>query len=139
MLWSVPGARCISVILAAALMSVSCTSIRLVRPSDIEGSLKQGDTVKILTKDGRDLELKIVTIAPEAIVGTPISSVGTAEAAEAKERRVEFTDIERIEKREINAAKTAGLVAGIVAVVAVVLLMVAAVAAAGQAALASQI
>ncbi len=125
MLWTLPGARCISVILVAALVSVSCTSLRLVRPSDIEGSLKQGDTVKIVTKDGRTPEFEIVSITPDTILG--------------KDQRVDIADITRMEKREIDTGKTAGLVAGIVAGVLAIILMMAAAAAAGQAALASQI
>ncbi len=132
--------RSLSLVLISALMIVSCTSFKVIKPDDIQAGLKAGDTVKIVTKDGRDLELKIETVTPEALVGTPVSSVGTAEAGEVKDQRVEFSEIAKLEKREVSTGKTVGLVAGIVAAVAlVVLLMVAAAVAAGQAALASQI
>ena len=140
MKWAGLRTRSISALLICAVMLVSCTSFRVVKPDDMPGGLKPGDTVKIVTKDGRDVELKIVTITPEALVGTPVSSVGTAEASEVKDQRVEFGEIAKLEKREISAGKTAGLVAGIVAAVALaLLLMVAAATAAAQASLASQI
>jgi hypothetical protein len=95
----------------------------VVKPDDVRAGLRAGDTVKIVTKDGRDLELKIVTVTPEAIVGTPVSSVSTAEAGEVKDQRVEFSEIAKLEKREISTGKTVGLVAGILAAVAVFVLI----------------
>lgn len=140
MKWTGLRTRSISAVLLSALMMVSCTSFKVVKPDDIQAGLKAGDTVKIVTKDGRDLELKILTTTPEALVGTPVSSVGTAEASDVKDQRVEFSEIAKLEKREISPGKTVGLVAGIVASVALFLVLMAAViAAAGQAALASQI
>ena len=125
--------RSLSLVLISALMMVSCTSFKVVKPDDLQGGLKAGDTVKIVTKDGRELELKIVTITPEALVGTPVSSVGTAEASEMKDQRVEFSEIAKLEKREISAGKTVGLVAGILAAVAVFVLISIAVAVASLA------
>ncbi len=87
--------RSLSLVLISALMMVSCTSFKVVKPDDIQAGLKAGDTVKIITKDGRTLELTIVTITPEALVGD--------------DQRVEFADIRRLEKREISAATTAGV------------------------------
>ena len=115
--------RSLSLVLISALMMVSCTSFKVVKPDDLQGGLKAGDTVKIVTKDGRDMELKIVTITPEALVGTPVSSVGAAEASEVKDQRVEFSEIAKLEKREISTGKTVGLVAGILAAVAVFVLI----------------
>ncbi len=115
--------RSLSLVLISALMMVSCTSFKVIKPDDIQAGLRAGDTVKIVTKDGRDLELKIVTVTPEAIVGTPVSSVSTAEAGEVKEQRVEFADIAKLERREISAGKTVGLVAGILAAVAAFVLI----------------
>lgn len=115
MKWVGPRTRSISVVLICAVVLVSCTSMRVVRPDELQTGLKAGDTVKIITKDGRTLELTIVTITPEALVG--------------QDQRVEFADIGRLEKREISTGKTVGLVAGIAAVVALVLLVAAAAAA----------
>ncbi len=47
-----------------------------------------------------------MTITPKAIVGTPVSNLGTAEASAVKDRRVELDEITRVEKREIDAGKT---------------------------------
>ncbi len=115
--------RCMSTLLVAALMLVSCTSFKVIKPDDIQAGLKAGDTVKIVTKDGRDLELKIVTVTSEALVGTPVSSVGTAEAGGVKDQRVEFSEIAKLEKREISPGKTVGLVALILAGVAAFVLI----------------
>jgi len=123
MKWTGVRTRSISVVLICAVMLVACTSFKVVKPADIQAGLKAGDTVKIVTKDGKDLELKIVTITPEAIVGTPLSSVATAEAGEVKEQRVEFADIAKLERREISPGKTVGLVAGILAAVAAFVLI----------------
>lgn len=102
MYWTVQGARVVSIILIAALMLMSCTSVKTVRPADIPSSLKEGDTVKVVTNDGTEREFKIVTVTPEAIVG--------------EDQRIEFADIMRVEKREIDAGKTAALGAGVLAV-----------------------
>ena len=118
--------RSLSLVLISALMMVSCTSFKVIKPDDLQAGLKAGDTVKIVTKDGRDMELKIVTITPEALVGSPVSSVGTAEAGEVKDQRVEFSEIAKLEKRDFSAGKTVGLVAGILAAVAVFVLLLAA-------------
>lgn len=133
MKWTGLRTRSISAVLISALMMVSCTSFKVIKPDDIQAGLKAGDSVKIVTKDGKDLELKIVTITPEAIVGTPVSSVSTAEAGEVKEQRVEFADIAKLERREISPGKTVGLVAGVLAAVAAFVLISIAVAVLGLA------
>ncbi len=52
-------------------------------PSDIQSTLNTGDTVKITTKDNREVELKVVEVNSEAIVGeneaTPYSNIQALE------------------------------------------------------------
>ena len=124
MTWVGLRTRSISALLIFAMMLGSCTSFKMVKPEDMPDGLKPGDTVKIVTKDGRDMELKIVTLTPEGLVGTPVSSVGTAEASEVKEQRVEFVEIAKLEKREFSLAKTVGL--GVVILAALFLVLIAA-------------
>ncbi len=54
-----------------ALIVTSCAYYTGVRsnPTDIQSTLNTGDTVKITTKDNREVELKVVEVNSEAIVG----------------------------------------------------------------------
>ncbi len=110
MKWTGLRTRSISVVLICAVMLVSCTSFKVVKPDDFQAGLKAGDTVKIITKDGRTLELTIVTITPEALVG--------------QDQRVEFADIGRLEKREISTGKTVALAAGLLALATLIGLLI---------------
>jgi len=78
------------------LIATSMLTMRLIRPSEMQASLKEGDAVKVVTKDGRVLEFEIVTITPDAIVG--------------KDQRVEIKDIATIEKREASLGRTFGMI-----------------------------
>ena len=126
MTWVGLRTRSISALLICAIMLGSCTYFKMVKPEDMPDGLKPGDTVKIVTKDGRDVEFKIVTITPEGLVGTPVSSVGTAEASEVKGQRVEFVEIAKLGKREFSLAKTVGLGVAILAALFLVLIAAAA-------------
>lgn len=103
--------RGMAVVLTVALLFTSCTSYsRSVNLTEnLYNGLKPGDTVRVTTKTGRTVELKITTIDAEAIVGT--------------EQRIPLSEVATIEKQEISTAKTIGLVAllaliaGIIAVV----------------------
>src|SRR5262249_15462819 len=89
--------RLISLVLVASLMSMSCTSWKPVHVPVLETQLKEGDTVRIVTIDGRQLEFTISGI--------------TSEAIEGENQRVLLKDITTVEKQEVSAgAKTAGLV-----------------------------
>ena len=110
--------RCLALGLVAALLSASCTSFRLVKSDDITGSLKAGDTVKVLTRDGRERELEVSSVEVDAIVG--------------KSERVVLADVALVERREIHAGKTVGLVLGVLGAALVVFVIVA-LAAAGPA------
>jgi hypothetical protein len=93
----------------------SCVSLRPIRSDEVQTSLKAGDTVSIVTRDGRKAEFEIVAVTPEAIVG--------------KDQRVELADIAELQKREISFGKTAGLVGIIVGFVALMALVAVAMAA----------
>lgn len=95
--------------LLAILMLISCTSLRPVRSDEVHTTLKAGDTVQIVTKDGTQTTFEIVAVTTEAIVG--------------RDHRIAFTDIAELQKREISAGKTAGLVAAILAGAALLALM----------------
>lgn len=107
--WTLQQARCISAALLAAWILVSCTSLRPVRSDEVQRSLKAGDTVSVVTKDGRQAEFEIVAVTAEAIVG--------------KDQWIELADIAELQKREISAGKTAGLVGAVLGVVALVALL----------------
>ena len=103
----------------AALLLTSCanaTTLRLIRPSEIHTSVKEGDSVRVVTKDAQVLEFEIVTVTPDAIVG--------------RDQRVEIGNIATIEKREVSVGKAIGAmvlgglfaVKGILAVVGLFLL-----------------
>jgi hypothetical protein len=81
-------------------MLVSCTSYRVIKlPNNVQEMLQKGDTVKITTKDGRELKFKITNVTTEAII--------------SENQRVLFSEIARVEKRQISAGKTAALGGGI--------------------------
>jgi len=66
--------KSVSIVLINSLIVVllaSCASkYEGVSPIDnIQSTLETGDTVRIVTKDGRDLEFKITAVTSEAIVG----------------------------------------------------------------------
>lgn len=106
------------------LLVSSCTSLKVVRISDkITSDIHEGDRVTIVTKDGRDVEFKVVSVTSEGVTGDT-------------QQVIYFSDIATLEKRELSVAKTAGLTGGIV-LGAVALLFIAAVVVAAGAMLAS--
>lgn len=109
--------RCMLAALVAGWMLVSCTSLKPVRSDQVHSSLKAGDTVQIVNKDGTQTTFEIVAVTSDAIVG--------------RDRRIAFSDIAELQKREVDAGKTAGLVAAILGFVAILALPVIAFAALG--------
>ncbi len=97
-------------VLLAALLSASCTTFAPVKRGDLPSGLKAGDTVRVLTRDGREQQFEIIRVEPDAIVG-------------ARER-VELADVALLEKREIHVAKTVGLTLAIVGAAAFVTLII---------------
>jgi hypothetical protein len=103
-------ARCPLAAVLAISVLVSCTSLRPIRSDQVQTSLKAGDTVSIVTRDGRATELKIVAVTGEAIIGT--------------DQRIALDDIVELQKREIHIGKTLGLVGAIVGAAVLVGLLV---------------
>ncbi len=111
-------------VLIMCLLVSSCTSLKVVQISDkITSDIHEGDRVTIVTKDGRDVEFKVVSVTSEGVTGDT-------------QQVIYFSDIATLEKRELSVAKTAGLTGGIV-LGAVALLFIAAVVVAAGAMLAS--
>jgi hypothetical protein len=79
-----------------------------VRSDEVHTSLKAGDTVQIVTRDGKTTTFEIVAVTMEAIVG--------------QDHRIAFVDIAELQKREVDAGKTVGMVAAILGVIALIAL-----------------
>ena len=87
----------VSIVLINALVALilaSCASYHyeVITPPDNRFQIEPGDTVRIVTKDGQDLEFKILTISSEAMAG--------------EGRRVLFSEIATLEKRVRESAST---------------------------------
>ena len=94
--------KLLSMVLVTTLMSVSCTSYKAVQVPILESHLKEGDTVRVVTTDNRDVRFKITNLTPDAIDG--------------ENQHILLKDIVTLEKQQISAAKTSGLVGGILVV-----------------------
>ena len=99
-----------SVVLIICLLLTSCTSYKVVQiPDNIESEIHEGDIVKIVTKDGRDLEFKVVSVTSEGVIGE-------------NQQVIRFSDVAKLEKREVSAIKTAGLIVlGLAALLGIIL------------------
>jgi hypothetical protein len=89
---------------------------------NVTSDIHEGDRVKIVTKDGRDVEFKVVSVTSEGVTGD-------------NQQVIRFSDVAKLEKTEVSVLKTAGLTGGIVLGLAALFLIV--VAAAAVAALSS--
>ncbi len=97
-----PGQTLTSAVLVMCLLVSSCTSLKVVQMSDnITSDIHEGDRVKIVTKDGRDVEFKVVSVTSEGITGD-------------NQQVIRFSDVAKLEKAELSVVKTAGLAGGIV-------------------------
>jgi len=97
-----PGQTLTSAVLILCLLVSSCTSLKVVQISDnITSDIHEGDRVKIVTKDGRDVEFKIVSVTSEGVTGD-------------NQQVIRFSDVAKLEKAEVSVLKTAGLAGGIV-------------------------
>jgi glucose dehydrogenase len=110
---TIPGQTPTSIVLVMCLLLASCTSYTVVQiPDNIESEIHEGDTVKIVTKDGRDLEFKVVSVTSEGVIGE-------------NQQVIRFSDVAKLEKQEVSATKTAGLIVVGLAALFVILLVVA--------------
>jgi len=110
------GQTLTSAVLIMCLLVSSCTSFKVVQISDnVTSDIHEGDRVKIVTKDGRDVEFKVVSVTSEGVTGD-------------NQQVLRFSDVAKLEKAEVSVLKTAGLAGGIVlGLVGLVILGVAAV------------
>lgn len=109
------GQTLTSAVLIMCLLVSSCTSYRVVQISDtISSDIHEGDRVKIVTKDGRDVAFKVVSVTSEGVTGD-------------NQQVIRFSDMAKLEKEEVRAAKTAGLTTGdiVLGLVGVVLIFAA--------------
>ena len=96
------GQTLTSAVLIMCLLVSSCTSLKVVQISDnITSDIHEGDRVKIVTKDGRDVEFKVVSVTSEAVTGD-------------NQQVIRFSDVAKLEKEEVSVLKTAGLTGGMV-------------------------
>jgi len=96
------GQRLTSAVLIMCLLVSSCTSFKVVQISDnVTSDIHEGDRVKIVTKDGRDVEFKVVSVTSEGVTGD-------------NQQVIRFSDVAKLEKEEVSVLKTAGLTGGIV-------------------------
>ncbi len=110
------GQTLTSAVLIMCLLVSSCTSLKVVQISDnITSDIHAGDRVKIVTKDGRDVEFKVVSVTSEGVTGD-------------NQQVIRFSDVAKLEKEEVSVLKTAGLAGAIVLGLFAVLFIIAAVA-----------
>jgi len=87
-----------SVVLVICLLVASCTSYKVVQiPDNIGSDIHEGDIVKIVTRDGRDLEFKVVSVTSEGVIGE-------------NQQVIRFSDVAKLEKQEVSATKTVGVI-----------------------------
>jgi len=89
--------------LIVAMIATSCASYVKVHPEriNIQSVLKQGDTVKIVTKDNREIEFIVVEVSDEAIIG--------------ENETVLFTDISKLEEMSVSAGENVLIIIGFTA------------------------
>jgi len=87
------GKRLLLVFIISNFITASCASYVKVHPEpvNIQSILKQGDTVKIVTKDNREIEFVVVEVSDEAIIG--------------ENETVLFTDISKLEEMSVSAGE----------------------------------
>ena len=91
------GPTLTSAVLIMCLLVSSCTSYKAVHIFDIH----EGDRVKIVTKDGRDVEFKVVSVTSVGVTGD-------------NQQVIRFSNVAKLEKEKVSVLKTAGLAGGIV-------------------------
>lgn len=95
-MWKTSGPMVlITALIVVVLASCASYSYEVVRPYDNRWQhiLEPGDTVMIVTKDGRDLTFEINTITGEAVTGRHFWAFG------GKEKRVLFSEIATLKRR----------------------------------------
>jgi hypothetical protein len=93
-----PLGKALTVFVMLAFILASCTSYKLInrQPEALHTELDIGDSVKIVTKDGRHLQFQIVEIRADSLF--------------SEQHQIAFGEIVKIEKQKVDAAKTTGAV-----------------------------
>jgi len=88
-------------LLILAIIATSCASYVKVHPEpkNIQSVVKKGDTVKIVSKDNKEIEFIVVEVSDEAIIG--------------ENEKVLFTDITKLEEMTVSAGKNVLIIIGI--------------------------
>ena len=99
-----------SVVLVICLLVASCTSYKEAQiPDNIASDIHEGDKVRIVTKDGRDLTFNVVSVTSQSVIGENEQVIG-------------FSDVATLEKQEVSVTKTTGvIVLGLAAVLGIIL------------------
>lgn len=101
----------IGLVALAYLVSTACANYHVLKTQQpsLRDNLKEGDIVRVVTNDGSALQLKILEITDEAIIGDDQGLLAR------NKRTIPINEISNLEKKQISAGKTAGLITGIVA------------------------
>ncbi len=101
-MWKTSVAMVLINALIVVLLTSCASKYEVVRPYDkwFQNPLESGDTVRIVIKDGRDLEFTIEAVTSEEIVGDG--------------QRVLFSDIAKLEERELGDTQEDGSTASTV-------------------------
>ncbi|MFQ6021788.1 MAG: hypothetical protein ACE5NW_03615 [Acidiferrobacterales bacterium] len=96
------------VVLITVLLLTACASFQVIEPraEAAQSKIKTGDTVRIVTIDGRTLELMALDVTPEALIGK--------DQATFEDRRVSLDEIAMLERK--NRVKQDVLVYGSIAI-----------------------
>lgn len=95
-----------AIALVVALVSMAaCTSLKTVEAPPSARIVAAGETVRVMTKDGRKREIALDRVSERDLSG----QVKDAPFASHRET-IKFADITRIEKRETSAWKSTGAI-----------------------------
>jgi hypothetical protein len=103
-----PVGKTLIVFVLLVFILASCTSYKIInrQPEALHTELDIGDSVKIVTKDGRHLQFQILDIRADSVF--------------SEKQAIAFGEILKIEKQKVGAAKTTGaVILGAVGVLAV--------------------
>jgi len=94
------GKKLMLVFMVCNLITVSCASYVNVHPEYMNNQsvFNEGDTVRIVTKDSREIEFVVVEVSDEAIIG--------------ENEKVLFTDMSTLEKMNVSAGENALVITG---------------------------
>lgn len=89
-----------------------CTSMRTVDRESDDGTpaVQIGDRVRVVTRDGRELEFTVTQMDGDVLVGS--KSGNQARDTASDEIRVPFQDVALVQVKSFDGWRTAGLVAG---------------------------